>query len=208
MQLTVQTVSLVSLVGAVQPVFLSSRSAKKGTEYHSSGEGVCELEGCDNTAGGGRSCLADMDMVESAEEQGCVDHCNEMGDACTGYSFSGMLGGCFVWKSGPLVANGLDSDYGFECTLKTEVDDKLEKMGPGEHTLVDDSPRRKSCLEKFKDDPDFLKACPCDEFDRYLKIVCNEGLQSCSTKWCSEYEHDWKKKFGACASKGCPIMEE
>merc|ERR1719464_138386 len=51
--------------------------------------------------------------------------------------------------------------------------------------------------------------CPDKELYRYQEIVCRTiaacecGEGRCALDWCSDYVHDWKKKFGACSLEEC-----
>jgi len=55
------------------------------------------------------------------------------------------------------------------------------------------------------------EACPKAEYDRFKTIVCTVeeacGCADtvCKLEWCSDYVHDWRKKFGACLLKGCGV---
>eukprot|EP00440_Ansanella_granifera_P044453 gb/GFBE01048183.1/.p1 GENE.gb/GFBE01048183.1/~~gb/GFBE01048183.1/.p1 ORF type:complete len:107 (+),score=31.72 gb/GFBE01048183.1/:1-321(+) len=57
------------------------------------------------------------------------------------------------------------------------------------------------------------EACGEDEYKRFKTIVCDlreacgctETL--CAQDWCNGYMRKWKKEFGACTAKGCPVEE-
>eukprot|EP00931_Biecheleriopsis_adriatica_P031255 TRINITY_DN18351_c0_g1_i2.p2 TRINITY_DN18351_c0_g1~~TRINITY_DN18351_c0_g1_i2.p2 ORF type:complete len:106 (+),score=34.19 TRINITY_DN18351_c0_g1_i2:64-381(+) len=57
------------------------------------------------------------------------------------------------------------------------------------------------------------EACGDDAYKRYKTIVC--GLREacgctetlCAQDWCNGYMRKWKKEFGACTAKGCPVSE-
>eukprot|EP00438_Fugacium_kawagutii_P006992 Skav233389 [mRNA] locus=scaffold1038:189713:193544:+ [translate_table: standard] len=55
------------------------------------------------------------------------------------------------------------------------------------------------------------EACGDAEYERFKTIVC-ELREACGCKgvlceqeWCNSYMSKWKKEFGACTAKGCPL---
>ena len=55
------------------------------------------------------------------------------------------------------------------------------------------------------------EACGDAEYERFKTIVCDlreacgcKGVL-CEQEWCNGYMSKWKKEFGACTVKGCPV---
>mmetsp|Transcript_68536 Transcript_68536/g.107878 ORF Transcript_68536/g.107878 Transcript_68536/m.107878 type:complete len:92 (+) Transcript_68536:62-337(+) len=55
------------------------------------------------------------------------------------------------------------------------------------------------------------EACGEAEYERFKTIVCDlreacgcKGVL-CEQEWCNGYMTKWKKEFGACTAKGCPV---
>lgn len=55
------------------------------------------------------------------------------------------------------------------------------------------------------------EACGEAEYERFKTIVCDlreacgcKGVL-CEQEWCNGYMSKWKKEFGACTAKGCPV---
>merc|ERR1719471_57066 len=57
------------------------------------------------------------------------------------------------------------------------------------------------------------EACGKQEYARFKTVVCKIEKACkcadtvCELDWCSDYVHDWRKKFGACLLKGCEAEE-
>merc|ERR1740127_6924 len=58
-----------------------------------------------------------------------------------------------------------------------------------------------------KRDNEKVPGCTNDEYERFKIIVCGETLTKCELEWCETYKHEWKIKFGACNTVGCPAPE-
>merc|ERR1719213_692316 len=58
-----------------------------------------------------------------------------------------------------------------------------------------------------KRDNEVVPGCTQDEHQRYIIILCGETLTKCELEWCETYKHEWKIKFGACNTVGCPAPE-
>eukprot|EP00746_Dinoflagellata_sp_MGD_P162105 gnl/MRDRNA2_/MRDRNA2_89519_c0_seq1.p3 gnl/MRDRNA2_/MRDRNA2_89519_c0~~gnl/MRDRNA2_/MRDRNA2_89519_c0_seq1.p3 ORF type:complete len:106 (+),score=28.79 gnl/MRDRNA2_/MRDRNA2_89519_c0_seq1:89-406(+) len=58
-----------------------------------------------------------------------------------------------------------------------------------------------------KRDNEKVPGCTNDEYERFKIIVCGETLTKCELEWCETYKHEWKIKFGACNTVGCPAGE-
>merc|ERR1719378_1960884 len=58
-----------------------------------------------------------------------------------------------------------------------------------------------------KRDNEVVPGCTEDEHARYKIILCGKTLTECELEWCETYKHEWKIKFGACNTVGCPAPE-
>merc|ERR1719161_2979560 len=58
-----------------------------------------------------------------------------------------------------------------------------------------------------KRDNEVVPGCTEAEYNRYKIILCGKTLTECELEWCETYKHEWKIKFGACNTVGCPAPE-
>lgn len=92
--------------------------------YNNVGEGMCEMED-------GSEPQMEMHEMETAAE--CAEACDS-DSTCEGYSAT--EGGCLIYQGGPLHANGMDAQDGFQCFQKVPdeapASEGAEDAGPPE----------------------------------------------------------------------------